>query len=376
LIRCQIAEQDDLRFFGRFEPSLPAKHHQQNLVYSKFIIMVIKFSARLPILLLLFDANVVLAQSLDTVGSRASAMAAFVAVADDASAVVWNPAGLVTGPIFNLLIDVARGTHTPEEPPSLGTAGQKGTTIVALGTMPVGLTYYRLSSTAATLATPAAAPGPDRQDQQVVVRTLVTSHLGATVQQSLGQHFTVGTTVKLVRGEMGEQRRLVTTWEEALDGSGAIERDGSTRGDLDIGAMAYAGRFRLGVVVRNVTEPIFGSEDDPMAQTLTRHARVGVAWGNRWSGISSTIVAFDADVTDVVAIDGERRDVAAGVEHWFGPRTVGVRGGVRGSTIGDLRAVASGGASLALRPGTYVDAYFARGRAETSAWGIAARLTY
>jgi hypothetical protein len=338
--------------------------------------MVIKFLMGVPVLALLLDASAAFAQSLDTVGSRASAMSAFVAVADDASAVVWNPAGLVSGPIFNLLIDVNRGTHTPEDPPSLGTAAQKGTTIFALGTMPVGLTYYRLSSTAATVATPAVASSPDRQDRQVVVRTLVTSHVGATVQQSLGQHFTVGTTVKLVRGEMGEQHRVVTTWEEALESSGAIERNGSTRGDLDIGVMAYAGRFRLGAVVRNVTEPVFGSEDDLLSQTLTRHARVGVAWGNRWTGVSSTIVAFDADVTDVIAVDGERRDVAGGVEHWFGPRTVGVRGGVRVSTIGERRTVASGGASLALRAGTYVDAYFARGQEETRAWGIGVRLTY
>jgi hypothetical protein len=339
--------------------------------------MVIKFTRCLPVLALILEASAARAQTLDTVGSRAAAMAAFVAVADDASAVVWNPAGLVTGPVFNLLLDVNRGNHTPDDPPSLGAAGESGTTIFALGTMPVGLTYYRISSTSATLATPAVAGTPDRQDRQVVVRTLVTSHVGATVQQSVGQRFTVGTTLKLVRGEIGEQRRVVTSWEQALDGTGAIDRDGSTRGDLDVGAMAYAGRFRLGVVVRNVTEPIFGSENDPLSQTLSRHVRVGAAWGNRWTGISSTIVAFDADLTDVTAADGERRDVAAGAEHWFGRRVIGVRGGVRASTIGDPRAVLSGGASLALRSGTYVDASYARGTtAETSAWGIGVRLTY
>ena len=338
--------------------------------------MAVKLSLGLPLLALLLDAATAGAQSLDTVGTRASAMAAFVAVADDASAIVWNPAGLVTGPVFNLLIDVTRGSHKPDDPPSFGTAGENGATIFALGTMPVGLTYYRLSATSAALATPAVGETPDRQDGQVVLRTLVTSHVGATVQQSVGQHFTVGTTLKLVRGEIGEQRRVVTSWEEALDAGGGIERHGSTRGDLDVGAMAYAGRFRLGLVVRNVTEPTFGSEDDPVSQTLSRHARVGVAWGNRWTGISSTIVAFDADLTDVIGTDGERRDVAAGVEHWFGRRVVGVRGGVRTSTIGDSRAVVSGGASVAVRAGTYVDASFARGKAETSAWGVGVRLTY
>ena len=48
------------------------------------------------------------AQPLDQLGNRASALGAFVAVADDASAVVWNPAGLINGPIFNILLDFGR----------------------------------------------------------------------------------------------------------------------------------------------------------------------------------------------------------------------------------------------------------------------------
>jgi hypothetical protein len=303
-------------------------------------------------------------------------MAAFVAVADDASAVAWNPAGLLSGPVFNLLIDVGRGTHQPDDPTLSTSAAQIGSTMFAFGTFPVGLAYYRISSTIATPEDPAVPDTPDRQDSHVVVRTLVTNHVGATVQQSLGGHLTLGTTLKLVRGEMGVQRRAVTSWEEALDSSGNIERDGSMRGDLDVGAMANVGRFRAGVVVRNVTEPTFESEDESQSHTLPRHARVGVAWGDRWPGMSSTILAFDADITRVNAIDGERRDVAAGVEHWLARRMIGVRGGVRASTVGDQRWMFSGGGSVALRPGIYVDATYAGGEPGTYSWGVAARVTY
>ena len=41
------------------------------------------------------------AQSFEALGSRAQGMGAFVAVADDASAVYWNPAGLASGAYFS-----------------------------------------------------------------------------------------------------------------------------------------------------------------------------------------------------------------------------------------------------------------------------------
>ena len=258
-------------------------------------------------------------------------MAAFVAVADDASAVVWNPAGLVTGPTFNLLLDFAHNVHEPVTTPASGGEAANGSaTLFALGTLPIGLTYYRLTATEAVSVAdePAGVGTPDRQDSQVLVRTLVTSHLGATIQQSLGSHFTLGTTVKLVRGEVGAVVRTASSWEEALETGDGFDRTASTQGDLDIGAMAYAGRFRLGVVVRNVTEPSFGPADDVETRTLARYARAGIAWGNRWTGISSTVVAFDADLTRVAAVGGERRDVAGGVEQWLARRRFGVRGGV------------------------------------------------
>lgn len=320
-------------------------------------------------------ASTTFAQGLESLGSRAPALAAFVAVADDASAVAWNPAGMVLGPLFNISISLGRSSSVPDDPPLPdGRAARLGSTLVAVGAPPMGLSYYRLATT--VIDGPAAAGGPRRQDGQVIVRTMVTSHLGATILQSIGNFLTVGATVKLVRGSVGVEAVSADTWESAFDDADTLMTESSTSGDVDIGVMAAAGRLRAGLVVRNVTEPEF--EDGLGGEVeLKRHARVGAAWGNRWPGVSRTIVAIDADVTRVPHHNGERRDVAAGVEQWLmRQQRLGLRAGLRASTVGDTRTVVSGGASYAVRSGTFIDAYYARGARDATAWGVAARLSY
>src|SRR4051812_2884344 len=68
------------------------------------------------------------------VGVRASGMGgAFTAVADDGSAVFWNPAGLASGAFFSLVVD-------------RNTLNHSSATLVALGTPPLGLAYYGTST--------------------------------------------------------------------------------------------------------------------------------------------------------------------------------------------------------------------------------------
>ena len=142
-------------------------------------------SKKLPVslvVLLLTGPCAVSAQQLDTLGNRAAGMSAFVAVADDASAVVWNPAGLVTGPLFNLAIDFGRSRIQPDFPPPFPEqGGQLSTTLIALGVPPLGFSYHRISAIAIGSANPAELGNLGRQEGQVVVRSLVTTHLGATV---------------------------------------------------------------------------------------------------------------------------------------------------------------------------------------------------
>ena len=318
------------------------------------------------------------AQGLETLGSRAAGLSAFVAVADDAAAVVWNPAGLVLGPLFNVSLDLGRLTTAPDGAVEGNSPeGKVATTLIAVGVPPLGLSYYRIVSTLLEPSGPAADGIPGRKDGQVAVRTLTTSHLGATVLHSLGDHLTVGTTVKLVRGRAGADTVGVDSWNEGFDHAEMLDTRGSTTGDLDVGAMFAAGRLRAGVVVRNVTEPTFDDDATPGTElSLQRHARAGVAWGDRWPGMPRTIIAVDADLTRVEHPAGGRRDIAAGVERWLRSQRIGIRGGLRASTIGRARVIASGGGSYAVRAGTYVDAYVAGGDRHTRAWGIAARLTY
>ena len=244
-------------------------------------------------------------------------------------------------------------------------AGRTGTTLIAFGSTPVGFAYYRLAVTTASVSPLQWWKAPDRQESQVLLRTLVTSHLGATVQQSFGAHVTLGATVKLVRG--GRSSGDPPGHRPGTRRSTLAERIEPTATTRAMSISGAHGRrpdsVRAGVVVRNVTEPTFG-EDDASGGSRCRGTRAsGVAWGDRWPGISQTIVAFDADLTDVpharrrsAGRGGGRRALVCG-------RQVGVRGGVRGSTVGDARPVVSGGASFARAAGTYVDAYVARGRA-------------
>lgn len=323
--------------------------------------------------LLLWPAGAA-AQGLETMGSRAAALSAFVAVADDASATVWNPSGLVTGPFANIVLDLGGAGSEPDDPPeSPQRAGRTRSTLVAIGTTPVGLAYYRLGVRTITAVGPAVVGTPDRQDRRVLVRHLVTHHFGATVQQSVTDWLTLGATLKVVRGRLESGEARVQSWAEAFDRAAGVGAS-ATRGDLDVGAMASAGQLRVGLLVRNLTEPSFGTADDEMA--LTRHVRVGAAWGDRWPGTPRTIVALDADLTEVPHPAGPRRDVAAGVERWWRGQQVGVRGGVRASTVGERRPVVSAGTSYALRAGAYLDVYAAAGTGAARAWGVAVRVGY
>jgi hypothetical protein len=320
-------------------------------------------------------AQAVSAQSLSEIGPRAPAMAAFVAVADDGSAVVWNPSGLVFGPLFNLSIDVGRATSESADIPRFpADAGQQHNTLIALALPPLGVSYARMSSLAVEPRSPAGVGTGDRQEEQVLLRSVVTSALGVTLLQSLGDYVTVGATLKVVRGSGERALGTVSSWDEGFDRAESLERRGSTRADADIGAMVAWRMVRAGLVIRNVSEPTFdgGSSHE---LTLRRHARVGVAWGDRWPGQARTVVAADADTTRVLAVDGERRDVAVGAERWLGQR-LSVRAGVRGSTVGDARPVVSGGASYAVRAGTFVDAFVGAGDRDVRTWGVGVRVAF
>src|SRR4029077_5286115 len=84
------------------------------------------------------------AQLYEDVGTRAQGLSgAFVAVADDATATWWNPAGIATGALFSLTIQKGRGTQ-PESPSGFEPARRAGASGFALAFPSLGLSYYRL----------------------------------------------------------------------------------------------------------------------------------------------------------------------------------------------------------------------------------------
>jgi len=267
--------------------------------------------------------HIAFAQMYETVGIRAQGLGgAFVAVADDATATWWNPAGLATGPLFDALIEYGRLRTTPQ-------TSVRG---VAIAFPSLGVSYYH---------TPINNSPEERLDT-----------VGLTFGQSLGEHMVVASTLKL-------------------------ERAGDTHSDLDLGALARFGRAQFGISVKNVRRAKFETDAGPL--TLDRQARAGAAILGRSDGwIKEMTIAADADLTTTSSLSGgDTRHIAAGLEVWIFGKKVGLRGGGSGNTVGSKGSSASGGVSVALKSGLYVDAQHTNGTDLTrKSWGIALRSTF
>jgi hypothetical protein len=276
------------------------------------------------------------AQPFEQAGVRAQGMGgAFVAVADDASAVWWNPAGLASGPFFSLLVE-----HQRQEEPDSRVTG------FAIGTPPLGLSYTHLRE----LVPPAAGASSGREtgSGELHTATLSAHVAGVTLLQSVTSGFVVGTTLKFVHGD--------------------IDGRSSNRVDLDLGAHYGVGALRAGIVVRNLAEPSFRSPADEEFAPR-RHARAGMAWTGE-----ATTVAADLDLTDVEGPWPGRR-FAVGAEQRFGTRAA-VRAGLRVRTSEGPDPWTSLGGSYALKPGVWLDGFWGRSPDQDARWAVGARVAY
>src|SRR4051812_35101337 len=278
------------------------------------------------------------AQTSDLIGTRAQGMAgAFTAVADDATAAWWNPAGLATGSFFSAIIEYDHPRLLPDD----------RINGVSIGFPSLGLSYYRLPLSQIRRPSISTAEAPDSRQDEGVLRLY-----GVSVGQSIGRFLVIGTTLKLASSD-------------------------GTQGGLDIGAMGSFGRTRVGLMVRNARELEF-DEDTAAPWTLKRHARAGAAYTTGSRGvIGSATLAFDADLTTLPTPSGDVRRLAAGGEVWTAARVIGIRGGFSASTLGERRTSASGGVSVSVRSRTFVDAHVSQGesRSDHIGWGVSLRVT-
>ncbi len=256
------------------------------------------------------------------VGVRAAGMGgAFTAVADDATATYWNPAGLATGPFVGASIDA-------------NVLDRQSGQFAGLVLPPLGISYFRT-------ATSTGAPPNDRNGALVDVTV---HHVEATVDQSIGDTgLTVGGSFGLVHG------------------------NGASAFGADAGVMLAGGLGKIGLAVHNLTEPSLGGVK------LERQVRAGVSLHLH----AAMTLAADVDLATTTS-DGEPvREAALGVEVHPLERTW-VRGGMHWNTAGTAAApIGTVGASVAVYGAIRVDgqASFGSSRGDRG-WGVGLSFIY
>ncbi|MBI4478017.1 MAG: conjugal transfer protein TraF [Acidobacteria bacterium] len=347
-------------------------------------------------------------------GTRALGMGgAFVAVADDGSAVYWNPAGLALGPFFELRFEGHSAQNDPDGRRRSDVAiarARSSSQFFSISIPAVGLSYYRLREAGVTpqpVQLPTTAESVrDRENQgpaRIDLGSIVTHHFGLTLVQTLSDRLAVGTTVRAVIGSAGSGplNDAGGAVPSPLDQAADLDRTASGSFDVDAGALATFGPARAGVVVRNLRASRFeappldyargalsGSRRAgaaPRTFEFGREVRVGVAlMPDQGRRANPTTVALDVDLTRQRSLTSERRNVAVGAEQWLMNRRVGIRGGVRASMIGEARPIVSGGASVMVRSSVLIETHVSggirrngTGRAdEGRGWSLAARVSF
>lgn len=333
-------------------------------------------------LLCLFSTVPVHAQIVESAGSRALGMGgAFVAVASDSSATWWNPAGLGAGPFVDMTWAVNLVETTEGWP-----AWRDRTRWFAMATPPAGFSYYRFRITDIQPFDPTGEAAASREERRagVPVRSLSASQLGITLVRTLIPGVHAGTTLKYLRGTVrgGRGDSLARPSDLLVEGEALDGGQAESRFDLDVGVIGIAGPVRLGAVVRNVREPEFAAPDSDAEafstrMQLPRQIRVGAAFDAEASTGVPLTVAFDADVREYATPSGARRIAALGAEHWFLAKRLGVRAGGRMNMRGARERSATGGLTVAMRGGVYLDGHAVRGgSADEKGWGLGARVSF
>jgi hypothetical protein len=286
-------------------------------------------------LVLLFP-SLLSAQTWGQVGERSQGMGgAFVAVADDASAIYWNPAGLATGSTFDAQIDLNSPRHTSDGP-------SQGRNLFVGASLPVlALAYYRTH--------PAVSTSGDRKTEgsgELRVSALEVQNAGISLVQTVVKTLVMGSTLRLAHG--GDR----------------------TAFDLDLGTMASMGEVRVGVAARNLRKSL----------DTQRQVRLGVAFVPRSlpNGVFGPFsAAFDIDLTETNTIFGNQREAALGSEQWWAHGLVGTRFGVHWNTIKANERAVAGGFTVKLPSSMFAEGHMTKSESgNETGWGAGLRVTF
>jgi F plasmid transfer operon, TraF, protein len=310
-------------------------------------------------LLALWPATALGQVKFEILGARALGMGgAFVAVADDASAFHWNPAGTMKDSSFSMTFgwdDLHFGD--PNLPPTPGAAGGSNL-LTAVSGSPLGVSYGYLKLGQVVSVQP---------DGTVVAQALTVHHLGATYSQTLLPGLVVGATAKYLKGQPVRGLSAAGTADGVVNDALGWGGTSDSKFDFDVGVLGEIGPVRLGVTFKNLLQPTFVG-DAGIAIQLTRLVRAGIAV----LPTAGLTLAFDIDLDTADPLVGLRRMMALGGEFSLGSR-MAVRGGVRWSRDGEWRPIATGGASLRIYKGSWLDGYATWSRSDDRGFGIALR---
>ena len=313
------------------------------------------------LLLVALGARPAQAQVFETVGTRALGMGgAFVAVADDATANYWNPAGL-SEVFFSALVESQRMDTRVGADPLRQAGGRHLDTFAAIGTPSLGLAYYRSRSWSV-----------GRAGDVAQLSSVVTHHLGATFVQPLAPGVALATVLKVVRGTASVGvADGVAPIEELVDVASALMGRTTNRFDIDVGLLAGNGPVRLGLVARNLREPEFAASDEVIV-TLARQFRAGVSI----RPTPSLVMALDADLTTTDTLAGPRRVIAVGLEQRFGRLSVRAGGRVNRERE-DPELIGAVGLSLEIMSSLWLDGQATGGREDGDrGWGLTTRVGF
>ena len=231
------------------------------------------------LLVMTISAKAASAQSFDLVGTRALGMGgAFVAVADDASATWWNPAGLPNSLIVDGIAEGSTGRlRNSGDPPISDRTGSEWTSGGVAFALPVlAASYFRTRESRLEPAIAGALQGRENDGTARVGRSLLLHQFGLSLAHSLGDAVVVGATVRVIRGTLSTLNPAEGDPDAVFGALGDIDGASKTEADVDVGVLVRASRLRVGLATRNLTTPSFRASDGA-TWALERQARLGMA---------------------------------------------------------------------------------------------------